>query len=188
MDCAQRSKGQSILFSLSLMWSIGTSGCALPQYAEHYFYEKDGAVVADAWRYAGNPDNPVNQLRIDLRSSPIFDVRLPDGVWVSSQEAASAELAQHGLEVSKIGESEHAIWHPAFTPGALVGRHSYMDFYDNATILKLGACGWSIKEIVRTPDGKCVFGFPTALKDLECLFGPPSRVERIGIVTGISCF
>lgn len=188
MDDARRAKGRIILFFWPLICAVGTSGCALPQYAEHYFFERDGAVVADAWRYAGNWENPVDELRIDIRSSPIFNVRLPDGVWVSSREATSAKLAQHGLEIAEIGETEHAIWHPAFTLGALVGRHAYMDFYNNATILRLGACGWSIKEVVRTPDGKCAFGFPAELKDLECLFGPPSSVEKIAIVTGFSCF
>lgn len=181
-------KARILLFLWLLLWSIGISGCALPQYAEHYFYEKDGTVVADAWRYAGNPDNPVDDLRINLRSSPPLDVRLPDGTWVSSRDATSTPLAQHGLEVSRIGATEHAIWHPTFTPGALVGRYAYMDFYDNATSLKLGACGWSMKEVIRTPDGQCAFGFPATLKDLECLFGPPSKVERIAIVTGFSCF
>lgn len=188
MHCIRRANRQPILFALLLVLAMGMGGCALPQHVEHYFYEKDGAVVAEAWRYAGNPENPVHRLWINLKSSPMFDIRLPDGVWISSRDAAFGGLDQHGLEVAKIGDTDHAIWHPAFTPGALVGRHSFMNFYDNATRLELGACGWSIEELVRTADKRCAFGFPATLKDLECLLGAPSKVTSIGLVTGHSCF
>lgn len=171
-----------------LVWSLVTGGCALPQYAEHYTYNKDGAMVASAWRYAGSPDNPVYELWVDLRRAPPFEIRMPDGVWVGAQEKLVPILALHGLEISKIGESDYAVWHPSFTLGALVGRHEYMSFSHGATELKLGACGWVFKEVLRTVDGKRVFGFPIPLKDLEELFGPPSKVERLAIVTGFSCF
>ena len=67
-----------------LLWTLTLGGCALPQQVEHYFFEKDGAVVATAWRYAGKPDNPVDDLWIDLTKAPAFEIRLPDGrkAWV----------------------------------------------------------------------------------------------------------
>lgn len=176
------------LFIWLLIWSILTSGCALPQYLEHYTYDKDGAMVASAWRYAGNPENPVDKLWVDLRRAPPFEIRMPDGVWVRSQEPLVPMLALHGLQISKIGGSDYAVWHPSFTLGALVGRHEYMSFSQSATEFKLGACGWAFEEVLRTADGKRVFGFPIPLKDLEELFGPPSKVERVSIVTGFSCF
>jgi len=176
------------LFIWLLIWSIVTSGCALPQYAERYTYGKEGAMVASAWRYAGSPENPVHKLWVGLRRAPPFEIRMPDGVWVRSQETQSPMLALHGLEISKTGESDYAVWHPSFTLGALVGRHEYMSFRHSATELELGACGWAFKEVLRTADGKRVFGFPILLKDLEELFGPPSKVERVSIVTGFSCF
>lgn len=176
------------LFIWLLIWSIATGGCALPQYAEHYTYNKDGVKIADAWRYAGNPENPVDNLWVDLKGASPFEIRMPDGVWVMSNETLVPMLALHGLEISKIGGSDYAVWHPSFTLGALVGRHAYMSFSHGATELKLGACGWEFKEVFRTADGRRVFGFPISLKDLEELFGPPSKVERLSIVTGFSCF
>lgn len=171
-----------------LVFCILLSGCAAPQYAEHYSYEKEGVVVASAWRYAGNVENPVHRLWIDLGRVPAFDIRMPDGSWVNSQNVTLSMLAHHGFAVSRISERNVATWHPSFTVGALVGRHQYMSFEADARELSLGACGWSFHEVLRAPDGQRAFGFPIALKELDELLGPPSRVDRVSLLTGLSCF
>ena len=180
--------GRLQVFVSILIWSIVSGGCALPQYAERYYFEEGTATVAYADRYAGHAESLVHSLRINLRRAPEFGIRMPDGVWISSRETTFPILALHGLDMHTIGQDKTATWHPSFTPGALVGRHAYMSFYEGAARLEVGACGWSFEEIFRAPDGQRVFGFPIAVKELEELFGPPSRVDRVAIVTGHTCF
>lgn len=171
---------------------IGMTGCALPQHEERYVYEKDGVVVAEARRYAGRPDNPIHDLWIRTGAAPAFDIRLPDGVWASSTSLTFAELALHGMAVSASGEGQRAIWHPGFTPGALAGRHAFVaiehDPRDNTTTLHLGACGWVMPAVIRAPDRQCLTGFPATPQAVECLLGPPARIHRVALVTGLSCF
>ncbi len=190
-QCSQASF-RRLGFAGFLICLIGMVGCALPQYEEQYVYEKDGVVLAEARRYAGNTANPIHTLWISAGPAPEFEIRLPDGAWVRSTSLTFTELARHGMEVSASGDDQYATWHPAFAPGALAGRHAYLhvhhDKRDSVTTVSLGACGWSIPAVIRTPGGQCLMGFPADLKNVECLLGPPSRVKRVALMTRLSCF
>jgi len=171
--------------------AILAGGCALPQPFEQRVFERDGVSVIHASRYAGDPANPIDDLWIDVRVASPFEIRLPDGEWVTPSEMTAETLARHGLEITAIGGRDFAFWHPAFSAGALAGRHRSLRFDldedGRARAVALSACGWTFDAVLRTPDRRQVFGFPIAVADLEALFGPASRVQRTSIVTGFSC-
>lgn len=168
------------------------AGCASPQPLERRFFEQHSQPVAQAERYAGDDARRVHRLRIDLRTAPAFRIRLPDGHWANSDTLDAPLLVRHGLSISEIGDRRVAIWHPPFAPGAVVGRHLYLDFElapdERATALTLGACGWSFDAVLGSADGQRSFDFPIAVAELDALFGPPARIERVGLLTGLSCF
>lgn len=171
--------------------AILAGGCALPQPFEQREFERDGVSAIHASRYAGDPANPIDDLWIDVRVAAPFEIRLPDGAWVAPSEMTAETLGRHGLEITAIGGRDFAFWHPPFSAGALAGRHRSLRFDldadGRASAVSLSACGWTFDAVLRTPDGRQVFGFPIAARDLEALFGPASRVQRTPIVTGFSC-
>jgi len=168
------------LFLLSV--AILTGGCALPQTFEQRVFERDGVSAIHASRYAGDPENPIDDLWIDVRVASPFEIRLPDGEWVAPQKMTAATLARHGFELTVIGGRDYAFWHPPFSAGALAGRHLALRFdldaNGRATAVALNACGWALDAALRTPDGRHVFGFPIAVADLETLFGATSVSPR----------
>lgn len=167
------------------------AGCAAPQPLEKRFFERRGQPVAQAERYAGDDASGAHRLWIDLRTAPVFRIRLPDGHWANSDALDAPLLVRHGLSISEIGGRRVAIWHPPFAPGAVVGRHLYIDVElgpdQRATALTLGACGWSFDAVLGSADGQRHFGFPISVEELDALFGPPAHIERIELLTGHSC-
>ncbi len=168
------------------------NGCALPQYAERHIIEWQGSVIVEASRYAGREENPVDDLWIKLGRAPAFQFRFPDGLWVNSREISLRTLIERGMRIDKYSNYSMASWHPDLPIlASVVGRHQYFSFRieDDGTVssLNLGACGSAFEQVFRTMDG-VTFGFPLQVKDVERLFGAVSRVQRIAIVTGFSCF
>lgn len=175
-----------------LVWTIATTGCALPQYVEDRYFEKQGVLAVHSSRYEGDKQSRIHRLWIDLKMTEAFEIRFPDGNWVNSKEITAQTLDLHGMETTNIGQRNIAVWHPPFTLGALTGRHQYIRFdlidKDNVGTLELGACGWTFNEVLRKKPGTRSLEFPITLEDLEYLFGPPSRIESIPLLTGHSCF
>lgn len=171
--------------------AILAGGCALPQPFEQRVFERDGVSAIHASRYAGDPANRIDDLWIDVRVASPFEIRLPDGEWVAPREMTGETLARHGFELTVIGGRDFAYWHPPFSAGALAGRHRSLRFDldadGRASAVALHVCGWTFDAVLRTPDGRHVFGFPIAARDLEALFGPVSSVKQIPIITGFSC-
>lgn len=126
-----------------------------------------------------------------MRVASAFEIRLPEGEWVAQSEMTTARLVRHGEEIAAIGGRDSAFWHPAFSVGALSGRHRSLRFDldadGRASAVAPSPRGWTFDAVLRTPDGRHVFGFPIAARDLETPFGPASRVQRTPIVTGFSC-
>ncbi|HEX5803007.1 MAG TPA: hypothetical protein VFY24_08275 [Azospira sp.] len=187
----QRSAITSAIACLGLV-ALVLAGCASPQPLEKRFFEQRGRPVAEAARYAGDDTNRVHRLWIDLRTAPRFRIRLPDGHWANSDALDAPLLLRHGLSISELGGRRVAIWHPPFAPGAIVGRHLYIDLElgpdERATALTLGACGWSLASVLGSADGQRSFGFPLAVTELDALLGAPARIERVELLTGHSCF
>ena len=117
--------------------------------------------------------------------------RFPDGHWVDSREIILRTLIERGMRVDKYSNYSMASWHPDMSILASVaGRHQYFSFRiesdETVSSLNLGACGSAFRKVFRTMDG-VTLGFPMKVKEVEQLFGPVSRVQRIAIVTGFSC-
>lgn len=168
------------------------TGCALPQYAEVHVIEGRGGVSVEASRYAGQEENPVDELWINLARAQVFQFRFPDGHWVNSREITLRTLIERGMRIDKYTNYSMASWHPNMSVlASVVGRHQYFSFRiegdETVSTLTLGACGSALEEVFRTMGG-LTFGFPMQVKAVEQLFGPVSRVRRIAIVTGFSCF
>ena len=178
-------------------WAIAVSlwlaACALPQDAETRVLEREGGEAVRALRYAGRDSNPIDDLWIRLDRAPPFRLRFPDGTWVNSREIDAAVLRAHGLRFEPVGQGQHAIWRGDLAAHeSLVGRHQYLSFHLDAEGrvigLDVGACGRSFDVLFATADGAQAFGFPFSVNALEALFGPPTRVDRLAIVTGFSCW
>lgn len=186
--CGPRAGAAALALVLA---TVVCTACALPQPLERRAFGAVGHPLASATRYAGTADRRVHELWIDLRRLPALRVRLPDGVWLSAGELTGQTLARHGLRLYAAGEQRLAVWHPPFSPGALVGRHLYMEFGlatdDRAASLRLGACGWSFDAVLQAAAGGRSVGFPLTVEDAEALFGPPVRIEQVELLTGLSC-
>lgn len=170
---------------------LTSAGCALPQHFERHFIERQGSVMVQASRFAGREENPVDDLWIDLAKAPPFQFRFPDGSWVNSREIELRTLIEHRMRIDKYSDFSYATWHPDMSIlASAVGRHQFLQFRiekdDRISALSLGACGSAFREVLRTMDG-VTFGFPMQVKEVERLFGPVTRVERVAIVTGFSC-
>ena len=176
-----------------LLALLACSGCARPQYGENYFIERQGSPVVRGFRYAGNEQNPIDDLWIKLDQAAPFQFRFPDGAWVDSRKITRQTLSEHGIHAYQNGTLTQAIWHPDLPLWAsVVGRHQYFSFDigpdGKVDSLTLGACGSAFKDIFRTAPGSQTVGFPMTVKELELIFGPTSRVDRLALVTGFSCF
>ena len=177
--------------TLVLAWSL--HACAIPQDAETRILEREGGQAVRALRYAGRDSNPIDDLWIRLDRAPAFRLRFPDGTWVNSREIDAAMLRAHGLRFEPVGKGQYAVWRadlPAHE--SLVGRHQYLSFHldeqERVIGLDVGACGRSFDTLFATADGISTFGFPIPVAAFETLFGPPTRVERLAIITGFSCW
>lgn len=178
---------------MMLLALLAGSGCARPQYGENYFIELRGSPVVRGFRYAGNEQNPIDDLWIKLDKAAPFQFRFPDGAWVDSRQITRQTLSEHGIRIDQDGTLTRAVWHPDLPLWAsVVGRHQYFSFDiepdGKVDSLTLGACGSAFKEIFRTAQGAHPVGFPMTVKELEQIFGPTSRVARLALVTGFSCF
>lgn len=172
---------------------LAGSGCARPQYGENYFIERQDNPVVRGFRYAGNEQNPIDNLWIRLDQAVPFQFRFPDGEWVDSRKITRQTLSEHGIRVYQDGTLTQAVWHPDLPLWAsVVGRHQYFSFDiepdGKVSSLTLGACGSAFKEIFRTARGTHTIGFPMTVKEFELIFGPTSRVDRLALMTGFSCF
>jgi len=178
---------------LALVLVLLLHACALPQDAETRILERDGAQAVRALRYAGRDTNPIDDLWIRLDRAPPFRLRFPDGTWVNSREIDADTLRARGLRFEPVGQGQFAVWRGDLAAHeSLVGRHQYLSFHLDAqarvTGLDVGACGRSFETLFATADGAQTFGFPFSVAALEALFGPATRVERLAIVTGFSCW
>lgn len=176
------------------MAAFALGGCALPQKAERYYFNHNGAAdVVSGVRYAGNKENPIDEIRVSLKSALPFQFRLPDGFWANSRDISRETLIDHGVINDKNRSSDHVTWHPNLPiVASVVGRHQYfafeLDKHGNPFQLTLGACGYSFDEIFRTMDGGRTYGFPLTVEQAAELFGKPSRIEVFEIITGFTCF
>lgn len=183
---------RAILVQVLCVFAALFAGCALPQYAEVHIIQGQDGVAVEASRYAGREENPVDELWINLARAPVFQFRFPDGQWVNSREITLRTLVDHGMRIDKYNNFSMASWHPDMSIFAsVVGRHQFFSFRiendESISSLTLGACGSTFREVLRMVEGPA-FGFPMNIKEVEQLFGPVSRVRRIAIVTGFSCF
>jgi hypothetical protein len=66
----------------------------------------------------------------------------------------------------------------------------HLDEQERLIGVDVAACGRSFDTLftAATATGAKTFGFPSPASALEALFGPPTRVERLAIVTGFSCW
>lgn len=181
------------LTGLALAVSLWLQACALPQDAETRILEREGGEAVRALRYAGRESNPIDDLWIRLDRAPPFRLRFPDGTWVNSREIDAAVLRARGLRFEPVGKGQHAIWRGDLAAHeSLVGRHQYLSFHldkhERVIGLGVGACGRSFDTLFATADGTNTFGFPLPVTALDALFGPPTRVERLAIITGFSCW
>ena len=175
---------------LKTFWiALIISGCALPQKVERYYFSADAVT---AIRYAGNTQNPINEIVINLISSSPFQFKFPDGYWVGSRDITRHMLILHGVINDKNNREDYVAWHPDIPIiAAVAGRHQYfafrLDKAGNPYELSLGACGYSFDQVLRKVDGGRIYGFPLSVQEAEELFGKPSKVESFSIVTGFSC-
>jgi hypothetical protein len=168
------------------------AGCALPQDAETHIIEREHAEIVRASRLSGREGGLVHGLWIDLAKAPAFQFKFPDGKWAHSREITLQLLLDRGMHIDRYSGYSLTAWHPDLSiMASVVGRHQYFSFRieDNGTVsaLTFGACGSAFNEVLKTMDG-ISFGFPMTVKNIEHLFGPVSRVDRVAIVTGFSCF
>lgn len=175
---------------LTVFWvSLIVSSCALPQKAERYHFAAD---TVTAIRYAGAKEDPIDEIIISLKSTAQFQFRFPDGYWVSSRDITRRTLIQHGVINDKNDKDDYVAWHPdTQILGYIAGRHKYFSFRldndGNPYELRLGACGYSFDQVLRTIDGDRTYGFPLSVREAEELFGKPSNIESFSIVTGFTC-
>jgi hypothetical protein len=169
---------------------LSLAGCALPQEAERFIVRRGEVDAVIAARYAGRETNPIDTIRIELAQAPAFELLMPDGTWLESAQITHRGMLEHGARAD--GETR-ALFNAPGPDSSLDwwgGRHAVVMLFTLPSgapgFLDLSACGKSFPQLLRSKDG-AVFGFPLAVEEFARLFGPVTRRDRFGVITGISC-
>jgi hypothetical protein len=64
----------------------------------------------------------------------------------------------------------------------------HLDEQERLIGVDVAACGRSFDTLFATADGTQTIGFPFSVTDLQALFGPLPRVERLAVITRFSCW
>jgi hypothetical protein len=169
---------------------LALAACALPQDAERLVVQRGRDEVVVGARYAGRETNPIDEIQIELAQAPRFELHMPDGTWLKSTEITHETMQQHGAKVESDARGSFGAYATDTSHHWWMGRYAFVLVYtrpsDGTSTLRLSACGQSLPQLLRSADG-AIYGFPMSVEDFERVFGPVTRRERFGIITGATC-